>query len=132
MSDGEMRCNARYKHWKKNDMWVIDDLPLNKKTLGCKWVYKIKYHFDDTVERFKARLVIFGNHQVAGIDYTETFALVAKMTTVRVFLVVAAAKNWQVHQIDVHNAFLHVDLQEEVNMKLSPVSKSQFPKRCVS
>jgi len=45
------------------------------------------------VERFKARLVIFENHQVAGVDYTESFALIAKMTTVQVFLAVAAAKN---------------------------------------
>jgi len=77
----------------KNDTWVIDDLLPNKKALGCKWVYKIKYHSDGTVERFKARLVIFENHQVAGVDYTESFALIAKMTTVQVFLAVAAAKN---------------------------------------
>ena len=65
----------------KKDTWEIDDLPLNKKALGCKWVYKIKYHSDGTVERLKARLVIFGNHQVVGIDYTETFASVAMKTT---------------------------------------------------
>jgi len=100
-------------------MWEIDDLPPNKKALGCKWVYEIKYHSDDTMERFKARLVIFGNHQVARIDYTKTFAPVAKMTTMRVFLAVAVAKNWEVHQMDVHNAFLHGDLQEEVYMKLT-------------
>jgi len=87
---------------------VIDDLPLNKKALGWKWVYKIKYHSDDTMERFKARLVMFGNHQVAVIDYTDTFASVAKMTTVRVFLAVAAAKNWEVHQMDVHTPFFMV------------------------
>jgi len=103
---------------KKNDTWEIDDLPLNKKALGCKWVYKINYHSDGTVERSKARLVIFENHQVTGIDYTETFAPVAKMTTVRVFLAVATAKNWEVHQMDVHNAFVHGDLEEEVYIKL--------------
>jgi len=86
----------------KNDTWEINDLPPNKKTLGCKWVYKIKYHSDGIVKRFKARFVIFWNHQVAGIDYNETFAPVTKMTTVRVFLVVSAAKNWEVHQMDVH------------------------------
>ncbi|GJY96080.1 retrovirus-related pol polyprotein from transposon TNT 1-94 [Tanacetum coccineum] len=92
---------------------------LYKKALGCKWVYKIKRKSDRTVERFKARLVILGNHQVAGIDYTETFAKVAKMVTVRVLLAVAAAKKWELHQIDVHNGFLRGDLNEEAGMKFA-------------
>ena len=68
----------------------------------------------------KARLVILGNHQIEGIDYIETFALVAKMVTIRVFLVVTATMNWEVHQMDVHNVFLHGDLTKEVYMKLPP------------
>jgi len=97
-----------------NGTWVLEDLPPTKKALGCKWVYKIKYNSNGTVERYKARLIILGNHQIEGIHYTETFAPVAKMVTVLVFLAVVAARHWEVHQMDVYNAFLYGDLQEEV------------------
>jgi hypothetical protein len=95
----------------RNDAWSMQHLPPGKKALGCKWVYRIKY---------KARLVVLGNHQVEGINYTETFAPVAKMVTVRTVLAVAAAKAWELHQMDVHNAFLHGDLHEEIFMKMPP------------
>lgn len=71
----------------------METLPSGKKALGSRWVYKIKYNSDVSIKCLKARLVIFGNHQVVGIDYSDTFAPVAKMTIVRAFLVVAAAKN---------------------------------------
>ncbi|KAG8493788.1 hypothetical protein CXB51_011110 [Gossypium anomalum] len=71
-----------------NDTWFIETLPPENKVLGSTWVYKIKYNFDGNIERLKAKLIVFGNHQ-------------------------------ELLQMDVHNTFLHGDLNEEVYMKLS-------------
>jgi len=57
---------------------------------------------------------------VEGVDFTETFTPMAKMVSVKVFLVVVTAKQWELHQMDIHNAFLHGDLREEVYMKMPP------------
>ncbi|CAH9096427.1 unnamed protein product [Cuscuta europaea] len=122
MSDPGWRqaMQTEIKALEDNGTWELTALPSGKKALGSRWVYKIKYHADGRIERLKARLVVLGNHQVEGIDYNETFAPVAKLVTVRAFLAVAVTKNWELHQMDVHNAFLHGDLDEEVYMKCPP------------
>ena len=110
----------------KNGTWEITNLPKGKKAVGCKWVYKIKYRTDGTIERHKARLVAKGFTQTYGVDYTETFAPVAKMNSIRVLLSLAVNQDWKLHQMDVKNAFLQGEVEEVVYMKLPEGIKGNY------
>jgi hypothetical protein len=103
-----------------NATWELIALPKDKKTIGCKWVYKVKHNADGYVRKYKTRLVAKGYAQTYGIDYEETYSPVAKMTTIRTIIVMAVVKGWSLHQMDVNNVFLHGDLQEEVYIEQPP------------
>ncbi|GJU32336.1 uncharacterized mitochondrial protein-like protein [Tanacetum coccineum] len=96
------------------------DVPIGKRAIGSRWVYKIKTKYVWTIERYKAHLVAKGYAQEYGMDYEETFAPIAKMTTVRTLIAVASSRKWKIFQMDVKNAFLNGDLNEEVFMKPPP------------
>jgi hypothetical protein len=67
-----------------------------KSIVGCRWVYKIKTNSDGSIERYKARLVAKGYSQQYGLDYEETFALVAKITTIHTLITVALIRQWHI------------------------------------
>ena len=77
-----------------NSTWEIVDLPEEKKTIGCKWVFTVKCKVDGSVEKYKARFVAKVFTQTYGIDYQEMFAPVAKMNSIYVLLSLAVQSNW--------------------------------------
>nr|GEV31172.1 zinc finger, CCHC-type [Tanacetum cinerariifolium] len=101
----------------ENNTWVLSDLPHGYKPFGCKWIFKRKMKVDETINKFKARLVIQSFRQKEGIDYFDTYAPVARMTTIRLLLALAAIHNLLIHQMDVKIEFLNGGLDEEVYMK---------------
>ncbi|KAK4388165.1 Retrovirus-related Pol polyprotein from transposon RE1 [Sesamum angolense] len=106
--------NKELKALSDNNTWSFMQLPKEKKAIGSKWVFQIKYNPNGTVERYKARLVAKGYSQVEGLEYNETFAPVAKFAIVKCLFAVSAVMGWELHQLDVNNTFL-----KETQMKRS-------------
>ena len=111
---------AELQALQSSDTWRLTPLPPHKTAIGCRWIYKIKHRADGSIERYKARLVAKGYTQMEGLDYLDTFSPVAKLTTVRLFLALVALNQWHLRQLDVNNAFLRGELDEEVYMQVPP------------
>ena len=100
-----------------NGTWNLVQLPAEKKVIGCPWVFAIKVNPDGSVACLKARLMAKGYAQTYGVNYSDTFSPITTMTSVRLSISLATTYNWDLHQLDIKNVFLHGDLQEEVYME---------------
>lgn len=122
MNDGSWReaVESELTSLRKNEVYKEAELPQGEKVIDSKMIFKIKRDGEGKVVRHKARLVVRGFQQRAGIDYEDTFAPVVRFTTIRALLAVAAARNWTVKQLDVQTAFLHGDIDRTVYVRPPP------------
>jgi hypothetical protein len=103
-----------YNSIMKNDVWEVVPRPKGKSVVTSRWLYKLKHAADGSIEKYKSRFVARGFSQVEGVDYDETFALVARYTSIRAVISIAAEMGWKIHQMDVKTAFLNGLIEEEV------------------
>ena len=98
----------------KNDGWDVVPRPKGRSIVTSKWIYKIKHAADVNIEKYKARFVARGFSQKEGIDYEETFALVARYTSIRSVLAMVAMMKLNIYQMDVKTTILNGVVEEEV------------------
>nr|KAJ0204922.1 hypothetical protein LSAT_V11C500296580 [Lactuca sativa] len=106
--------------FERHKVWTLVPRPSGKTITGTCWVYRNKVDKDVIITRNKARLVAQGFTQIESIDYGETFAPVARIEAIRLFLAYASYMNFIVYQMDVKKAFLHGVLEEEVFLNQPP------------
>ena len=106
-----------YQSIRKNDVWDIVPKPENRSVVYSKWIYKIKHDVDGSIEKYNARFVARGFPQKEWIDYEETFAQVARYTSIRSIMVLASMMKWDLHQMDVKMEFFNGVIQEESYIK---------------
>ena len=108
---------GEYSTLLRNNTWSLVDLLAGRKVTRCKWVFKVKENSDDSINKYKARIIAKGFHQTARFDYTEIFSPVVKLTTIRMVLTITLSRNQKIQQLYINNAFLNGDLEEEVYME---------------
>jgi hypothetical protein len=115
-----------------NETSELVDRPYGCEPMRCKWVFKKKLRPDDTIDKYKARLVSKGYTQKEGEDFFDTYSLVARLNTIHVLLSLAASHGLLIHQIDIKKTFLNGELEEEIYMPQPDgfIVKGQVDKVC--
>jgi len=113
----ECAMEEEYNSLMANNTWTLVPFPDGRKPVSCKWVFKIKQGVNGEVGRYKARLVARGFTQTYRVDYNKTFSPIAKFTSIRCILALAALEDMEIHQMEVKTAFLNGELEEEIYME---------------
>jgi hypothetical protein len=113
----ETAMQEEYKSLMDNATWEWTPLPPKRSAIGCKWVFRTKRDAMGHIVRYKARLVAKGYSQVAGVDFNEAFAPVAKFTTIRTMVAIGAAMDFKMLPMDVKSAFPNGELEEDIYME---------------
>src|SRR6266508_7002690 len=101
----------------KNYTWELVNLPKEKKTIRCKWIFKRKEGISPTEKaRYKARLVARGYSQIPDIDFNDVFSPVVKHSSIHTLLSIVAVRDYELEQLDVKTVFLHGELEEDIYM----------------
>ncbi len=129
----EIAMQEEYNSLVVNNTWSgLVPLPKGRKSISCKWAFKIKNGVDIEVKRYKARLVAKGLSQTFGVDYNKTFRLVVKFVSIPCILALAAIKNMEIHQMDVKPHFSMVTLKRRSTWNNSKDSHKKVSILCVS
>ena len=104
----------------KYGTWSLVPKPDGVNVVGSCWVFRLKHNACGDIERYRARLVAQGFTQIYGVDFLDTFAPVAKLSSIRVILTLAARFDWELEQMDVKSAYLNGELDETIYMRQPP------------
>lgn len=96
-----------FRALQKNGTWILIPRITDDNVINTKWIFKVKYNYDGSIKRFKARLVVNGLRQIQGSDYEDTFSPVVQPLSIQLVLTIVVSMDWSIHQIDISNAFLH-------------------------
>jgi hypothetical protein len=118
---------SEYESLKENNTWTITLLQKGKNVIDTKWVFKLNCDSKNNISRFKARLVAKGFQQEEGIDFTETFAPVFKLQSLRLLLAIGLNENLLAFHLDISTAFLYGEIEEDIYINVPEGFETKYP-----